>query len=603
MAALGFLFVDPETLPGGTCFSPACPSWSDDCNYLPGNVSDNTANYADCHENSAYGFVQVLFLGAVYGVILSHASDLISDGSELLLLVPSLKGLIGSVVLPILGAVPDGAIVLFSGIGSNAAQSIEVGVGALAGSTIMLITLPWFIAIFFGRVEVEHGRCVYSKKILKLRKPGFKLFSTGVASSRDIRIGGMLMGASSLLYFIILIPSLREFFHNGEKDLDTKDVVDYEHTPFLVGVVMCTLVFVGYIGYQVKMNQDSAVSQAKADAQTDKGLASGQITLVGAFYEELQTIKLGKRLSGFSSPTPSERDALMNPTMNDTESRLRDYLYKKFRQYDRDNSGTMDQWECGAMFRDFGEPASRFPQLMKMMDKNSDGVIDFHEFFSAMETYLGSVVNGRTRSASGNEAMAINAGLRTADEDDDEDDEDEEDEMPEDIAQLKTPEEQQRAIKIRSLWMMSLGTIIVLLVSDPAVDVLSSIGTRIGIPGFYVSFFLAPFASNASELIAAYNYARKKTKAGMNISLSTLEGAGIMNNTFCTAIFFLVIYLNDTIAWSFSAETLAIVIVELIVMAMAQKKIMTLFDGIIILLLYPLSLVFIALIDKFTSLK
>jgi Ca2+/H+ antiporter len=51
--------------------------------------------------------------------------------------------------------------------------------------------------------------------------------------------------------------------------------------------------------------------------------------------------------------------------------------------------------------------------------------------------------------------------------------------------------------------MMGLGTIMVLLVSDPAVDVLSSIGARTGIPAFYIAFVLAPMASNASELIAA----------------------------------------------------------------------------------------------------
>jgi len=45
--------------------------------------------------------------------------------------------------------VPDGAIVLFAGLGQTsrlAAQTnIAVGVGALAGSTIMLLTIPWFI--------------------------------------------------------------------------------------------------------------------------------------------------------------------------------------------------------------------------------------------------------------------------------------------------------------------------------------------------------------------------------------------------------------------------------------------------------------------------
>ncbi len=71
------------------------------------------------------------------------------------------------------------------------------------------------------------------------------------------------------------------------------------------------------------------------------------------------------------------------------------------------------------------------------------------------------------------------------------------------------------------------------LFSDPAVDVLSDIGKRLDVNAFYISFILAPLASNASELVAAYNYGCKKTQAMMTISLSTLEGAACMNNTFC----------------------------------------------------------------------
>ena len=65
---------------------------------------------------------------------------MISDGSELLLLIPSIAGIVGSCVLPILGAVPDGMIVLFSGMGPDAQNQLDVGVGALAGSTIMYET-------------------------------------------------------------------------------------------------------------------------------------------------------------------------------------------------------------------------------------------------------------------------------------------------------------------------------------------------------------------------------------------------------------------------------------------------------------------------------
>ena len=57
---------------------------------------------------------------------------MISDGAELLMLTPYSK-LVGAVILPILGAVPDGAIVLFSGIGADAQTNLDVGVGALAG--------------------------------------------------------------------------------------------------------------------------------------------------------------------------------------------------------------------------------------------------------------------------------------------------------------------------------------------------------------------------------------------------------------------------------------------------------------------------------------
>lgn len=43
------------------------------------------------------------------------------------------------------------------------------------------------------------------------------------------------------------------------------------------------------------------------------------------------------------------------------------------------------------------------------------------------------------------------------------------------------------------------------------VGVLSAVGRRLDVSAFYISFVLAPLASNASELIASYNYAKKKT--------------------------------------------------------------------------------------------
>lgn len=64
-----------------------------------------------------------------YAYFLKLGSTLISEGSELLLLVPSLAGIVGTCVLPVLGAVPDGAIVLFSGLGDDAQAQLNIGVG------------------------------------------------------------------------------------------------------------------------------------------------------------------------------------------------------------------------------------------------------------------------------------------------------------------------------------------------------------------------------------------------------------------------------------------------------------------------------------------
>merc|ERR1711948_103925 len=108
-------------------------------------------------------------------------------------------------------------------------------------------------------------------------------------------------------------------------------------------------------------------------------------------------------------------------------------------------------------------------------------------------------------------------------------------------------------------------------------------GTRLGISPFYVSFVLAPFASNASELLSAYNYAVKKTEKNLTTSLSTLIGAACMNNTFVLAIFLALVYVQG-LAWQFTAETFAMVLIQWIIGIIAiTSKTQTVVTAIIIL--------------------
>eukprot|EP00932_Pfiesteria_piscicida_P018068 SRR837773.4938.p1 GENE.SRR837773.4938~~SRR837773.4938.p1 ORF type:complete len:227 (+),score=82.00 SRR837773.4938:370-1050(+) len=210
------------------------------------------------------------------------------------------------------------------------------------------------------------------------------------------------------------------------------------------------------------------------------------------------------------------------------------------------------------------------------MDKDGDGNITFDEFVDYLYDFM---MDAQKMSAAPVEASPKYVKY-------DEQDEDEEEEMPEDLAHL-SPSQQITRVVMRSLWMMGLGTALVLAFSDPMVDCLNEWGTRLGISPFYISFVLAPFASNASELLSAYTYAVKKTEKNMTTSLSTLIGAACMNNTFVLAIFLALIYLQG-LAWQFTAETVAMVLVQWVIGLLAMSNTtQTSFLGCLILMCYP----------------
>merc|ERR1711871_1006427 len=129
------------------------------------------------------------------------------------------------------------------------------------------------------------------------------------------------------------------------------------------------------------------------------------------------------------------------------------------------------------------------------------------------------------------------------------------------------------------------------------VDVLSALGHFIHIKPFYISFVLAPLASNASELVASMNYASKRTKDTITTSLSTLLGAANMNNTFCLSIFYALMVFRPKLEWTFSAETISILTVEVAMFFFAIQNNMKLWTAFAVLSFFPLSIALVAILD------
>ena len=67
--------------------------------------------------------------------------------------------------------------------------------------------------------------------------------------------------------------------------------------------------------------------------------------------------------------------------------------------------------------------------------------------------------------------------------------------------------------------LLLLGTLMVTIFSDPMVEVINNFGNTIGVPPFYVSFVVTPLASNASEVISALVFAKKKSQKGLELPI------------------------------------------------------------------------------------
>lgn len=670
------LFIDPSTLPGGkNCVAPAfpCPDGvdcfapGDACHgycrlsngdlYLlnstiPGNSTAQfissivgtltpeqlaSADIDDYCGNKFGGFFQLLLLLAVYGYVLFWSSNQISDGSELLMFIPTInKDLVGSVVLPILGAVPDGMIVLFSGLGDihEAQQQLDVGVGALAGSTIMLLTIPWFLSLYGGLVDLVEKNGVLvgdypdaSNRVDRRSKGtwsvGYHLSRAGVEVNPIIRKNAKLMLVTGIpCYMVIQFPAFE--FPTSSK------LADIEHPFAIVGLVMTIVLFLYYLWFQANNDDNDSKFDRLLHSWLD-GTTELEAPLSQLLCKELKGLHdLQEQVSQRSTMGQGLEEGLIQRVTSDTRAgdmeRLQKLLLPVFRKYDVDSSGYIDHLEFDRLMQSIGENVSHYlpdatgstaqlyNQLFAKYDSSHDNRIDFDEFVTMFYDQA-SVYATRPpaywsnqekkkmlqRAASNAEIGAVKA----ADEDPGDDDDDDDEELLEglyDVGDDGSKVLDLPRLKRRSAFKMFIGTAVVLLFSDPMVDVMGALGDFIGISGFYVSFVLAPLASNASELIAALAFASKKTKDSITTSLSTLLGAACMNNTFCLAIFLALIVFRYPLKWTFSAETISILFVEIVMFFFAIRRVMPMRDMIFVVMLFPISIVLVAVLENVAGL-
>merc|ERR1711981_1114360 len=397
---------------------------------------------------------------------------------------------------------------------------------------------------------------------------------TGETGSVVVRNMAYWMAITSLPYLVIEVGALIAEAENGgilnQQNLD--DVtLESEGSPERVYAIVGTLMTIGFfLAYLKYQNDRTSPSVASKQVRAVQNTVSGGSGLVAAVRPLLEAMEKQEQEMSQTGASQSLIQAESKRSMTMLQNVLRPF----FSKYDVDGSGTLETSELGRVFMDLNEPKSahELEALFKNFDTDQSGEISFVEFCDGVRSYIGK--------KKANESAAIDRTPSRVEEESKEDDGDESAQE-----KFKTIEEQQAAIKRSAAYLCGVGTIVVLIFSDPISDVLTAIGERIGVNAFYVAFVVAPLITNGSELMASYTFAQKKTMKSMTVAYEQLLGAAVMNNTYC---FFLFLIATQGLYWNYTAEVIAILLAELCVFVVAtQFKVHTMKTAICVSAIYP----------------
>ncbi|XP_073297492.1 sodium/calcium exchanger NCL2-like [Primulina huaijiensis] len=322
------------------------------------------ANDEKCEQ--MYGFLPCsttvwghLFLILVFEYLLFAAESYVGSGGEMIFKILG-PGVFGACVFQIIGSLPEALILLASGLSSSeelAGEFVLTGVGLLAGSTILLLTLIWGTCIllssqYFGKHLQSHPNDCKSynpfERLLISQWPGYGVI-TDLGTSFTARI--MLLSVIPLA--IILIPTA---FH----------LPFYGQQVFVIITLVVSIMFlISYFFYQF----------FQPWIQRRRLLYIKHEHLVVDILKYMQNQTMGKLLTDDGSPNVSTIRRLFEERDQDGDkvisfSELNEFLQEiKFRRLESNKDDTT-------------------AEIMQEFDIDNDQKITMDEFVKGMTKWL-----------------------------------------------------------------------------------------------------------------------------------------------------------------------------------------------------------------------
>ncbi|XP_027191850.1 sodium/calcium exchanger NCL-like [Cicer arietinum] len=148
-----------------------------------------------------------LFLILVYEYLLFHGESYLAAGGEQIFKILG-PGVFGASVFDILGALPESLILVVTGLSSDkesAQEYASTGVGLLAGSSILLLTLVWGTCVIVGKQNLKNDSYSSTRTIKQ------SLIGYGITMDVDTRKMARIMVFSVIPLLIMQMPTLLHF--------------------------------------------------------------------------------------------------------------------------------------------------------------------------------------------------------------------------------------------------------------------------------------------------------------------------------------------------------------------------------------------------------
>ncbi|KAE8076021.1 hypothetical protein FH972_014696 [Carpinus fangiana] len=493
-----------------------------------------------------------VFLILVYSYLMFVGAKLLSDGSEILLEILG-PGIIGGFFLPVLNSLPDATIILASGLSGStetAQSQVSVGMGLLAGSTVMLLTILWGTCLIVGKCDLENSVAVDQKDT-----KSFSLTGSGVSTDIWTSYAARIMIISITPLIIVQLPQVFQ-----ETSLS--------HLAVLVSLVVSISLLIVYSLYQIFQPwiQKRRLAYAK-----HKHVISG-------ILRDLKMRALGRLYKDDGEPNTEVIETL-------------------FKTIDQNSDGHLSEAELRALviginFEELDpNTEDAIAKVMKDFDTSRDARVDVNEFVEGISRWLKQA--RRYGDSQDDHSIRFLNQFHQKTKKEQELLGDQNDEVVERI-------ENANWHASKAAVMLLLGTLLAAVVADPLVDVVENFSTSTGIPSFFVSFVILPFASS-SEAVSTLIFARRKKSRMASLMYSEIYGSVTMGNVLSLAVFLGLVYFRN-LTWDFSSEVLVVLIVCILMGLIAGfRTTFPLWISLVAYALYPLSLLLVYILNYFVG--